>query len=173
MATDTIEQVAKETFGFEELRPGQREAVEAVVEGRDTLVVMPTGAGKSAIYQIAAVVLSGPTVVVSPLIALQRDQVDDLEDHDAGGAAQANSTLSARERRDTFSDLRGGDLEFLFLAPEQFNRPETIDEVKRVRPSLFVVTRRTASAPGATTSVRTTCASAPSPTRSGARRSSR
>src|ERR671933_146637 len=73
-----IRRVAREAFGFERLRPGQLEAIEAVLAGRDALVVMSTGSGKSAIYQIAGLLVPGATVVVSPLIALQRDQVDVL-----------------------------------------------------------------------------------------------
>src|SRR3954467_8372634 len=94
---DRIERVAREAFGFEALRPGQREAIEAVLAGRDTLVVMSTGSGKSAIYQIAGVLIEGATVVVSPLIALQRDQVDDLAQRAAGGAAKLNSAQPAAE----------------------------------------------------------------------------
>ena len=72
---DSIDRVAREVFDFPALRPGQREAIESVLAGRDTLVVMSTGAGKSAIYQIAGLLIAGATMVVSPLIALQRDQV--------------------------------------------------------------------------------------------------
>ena len=71
---DELERVARETFGWERLHPEQLTAMEAVVAGRDVLAVLPTGAGKSAIYQVPALLLDGPTVVVSPLIALQRDQ---------------------------------------------------------------------------------------------------
>src|SRR6185312_11325977 len=95
---DRIARVAREAFGFEALRPGQREAIEAVLAGRDTLAVMSTGSGKSAIYQIAGLLMPGATVVVSPLIALQRDQVDDLAERAAGGAAQLNSKISTSER---------------------------------------------------------------------------
>ena len=70
---DRIRRLARERLGFETLRPGQLEAVEAVLDGRDTLAVMSTGSGKSAIYQLAGLMLDGPTIVVSPLIALQRD----------------------------------------------------------------------------------------------------
>ena len=90
---DPIDRVARETFGYESLRPGQREAIEAVLAGRDTLVIMSTGAGKSAIYQIAGAADPGATVVVSPLIALQREQVEDLHRR---GAAQLNSTVAPR-----------------------------------------------------------------------------
>ncbi len=135
---DRIDQVAQDVFGYDGLRHGQREAIETVLGGRDTLVVMPTGSGKSAIYQIAALLIDGPTVVVSPLIALQRDQVTALQAHGAE-AAQANSAVRSSERRETFEDFRSGDLEFLFLAPEQFNNPETLEQLKASLPSLFVV----------------------------------
>jgi ATP-dependent DNA helicase RecQ len=138
-AAADIQAVARERLGLEELRPGQVEAVSAVLDGHDTLVVMPTGSGKSAVYQIAGSMLGGPTVVVSPLIALQRDQVESIGDADVGVADAANSTIGAKERRKIFEDLRQGELEFLFVAPEQLHNPETRAELKSARPSLFVV----------------------------------
>lgn len=140
-SADRIVPLARETFGYPELRPGQREAIEAVLGGRDTLAVMPTGYGKSAIYQVAALLLDRPTIVVSPLIALQRDQVGSLEELDAAGgsASEANSAMPASDRRRAFEDLRAGHLEFLFLAPEQLRRPEVVDELRAAQPSLFVV----------------------------------
>src|SRR3954453_16479984 len=95
-----IGRLAKERFGFEALRPGQREGVEAVVSGRDALVVMSTGSGKTAIYQLAGMLIDGPTIVVSPLIALQRDQVDAAD----GEAELINSTISEREREEAFEE---------------------------------------------------------------------
>src|SRR5437762_13911742 len=111
----TIERLARERFGFAALRPGQREGVEAVVAGRDALCVMSTGSGKSAIYQLAGMLIDGPTIVVSPLIALQRDQVDAAE----GEAELINSTLTEREREEAFEEAEEGDVEFVLLAPEQ------------------------------------------------------
>ena len=93
-------------MGLEELRPGQGEAIEHLLAGRDCLVVMPTGSGKSAVYQLAGHLLDGPTLVVSPLIALQRDQVTSIGESDIGDAAAANSTISAKARRQIFDDLR-------------------------------------------------------------------
>ncbi len=114
--------------------------MESVLAGRDTLAVMPTGSGKSAIYQVPALLLDGPTVVVSPLIALQRDQVAGLLEHDgAGGAVQANSSQSERAREAAFEALRAGEVEFFFLAPEQLSKPEVLDAVAEARPSLFVI----------------------------------
>src|SRR5918999_3248833 len=139
VATDRIERVAHEAFGFEALRPGQREAIEAVLDGRDTLAVMSTGSGKSAIYQIAGLLTDGATVVVSPLIALQRDQVEDLAERAAGGAAQLNSTLPASERERALAELAEDALEFLLLAPEQLANRDVLDELAVAKPSLLVV----------------------------------
>src|SRR3954470_7435229 len=97
-----VERLAKERFGFEALRPGQREGVEAVVGGRDALCVMSTGSGKSAIYQLAGLMIDGPTVVVSPLIALQRDQVEAVEEEGIAEAEVINSTLSEAQREEAF-----------------------------------------------------------------------
>src|SRR3954462_7062758 len=134
-----IERVAREAFGFSELRPGQAEAITAALEGRDVLAVMSTGAGKSAIYQIAGLLTPGSTVVVSPLIALQRDQVEGLKPLAAGGAAQLNSSLPRAEREEALHELAEDALEFLFLAPEQLAREDVLDELAVGDISLFVV----------------------------------
>jgi ATP-dependent DNA helicase RecQ len=139
VAQDRIERVANEVFGFEALRPGQREAIEAVLAGRDTLAVMSTGSGKSAIYQIAGLLTPGATVVVSPLIALQRDQVEDLAERAAGGAAQLNSHVPASERERALAELAEEALEFLFLAPEQLANEDVLAELAVAHPSLLVV----------------------------------
>src|SRR5919202_2416761 len=138
-AQERIERVAREAFGFERLRPGQLEAIEAVLGGRDALVVMSTGSGKSAIYQIAGLLTPGATVVVSPLIALQRDQVEDLAERAAGGAAQLNSQIPASQRERALAELAEDALEFLFLAPEQLANREVLDELAVSHPSLLVV----------------------------------
>ncbi|HEX4979829.1 MAG TPA: ATP-dependent DNA helicase RecQ [Acidimicrobiales bacterium] len=135
-----VERVAREAFGFDSLRPGQAEAIEAVLGGRDTLAVLPTGAGKSAIYQLPAVLLDGPTIVISPLIALQRDQVESLAGIGPDAvAASANSSIPSRARRAALDGVRAGDVEFLFLAPEQLRRDDVLDALGESRPSLFVV----------------------------------
>jgi ATP-dependent DNA helicase RecQ len=111
-----------------------------VMAGSDTLVVMPTGSGKSAVYQVPAMLLDGPTVVVSPLISLQRDQVAGLLGRQGAGAAvQANSSLSDKAREAAFDALRAGEVEFFFLAPEQLAKPEVVAAVAEAKPSLFVV----------------------------------
>ena len=100
--------------------------------------MLPTGAGKSAIYQLAALLIPGPTVVVSPLIALQRDQVAALVANGVD-AAEANSQVKAAERRQAFDDMIAGDLEFLFVAPEQLANPEVLEQTEAAKPSLVVV----------------------------------
>jgi ATP-dependent DNA helicase RecQ len=100
---------------------------------------MPTGYGKSAIYKLAAAAVDGCTVVVSPLVALQRDQVKGLADEDVGAAVQVNATLGERHRAEAFERLRRGEVEFLFVAPEQLARADTVEAIRDGRPSVFVV----------------------------------
>src|SRR4051794_34222409 len=141
MATrmDRIRRVGREALGFDELRPGQAEVVEAVLAGRDALAVMATGYGKSAIYQIAGLLLDGPTLVVSPLIALQREQVERLDDGRLGGAAAVSSAVRESERDEALADAREDRLEFLFMSPEQLANPDVLAEVAEAAPSLMVV----------------------------------
>ena len=133
-----LRKAARETLGFDEVYPEQERPIQTILEGRDTLVVMPTGAGKSAIYQLAGILLDGLTIIVSPLIALQRDQVEAL-DHAGLSAAHLNSTLTDRERDDLFDRLDAGEIAFLFLAPEQLANEETVSRLQRAKPALFVV----------------------------------
>src|SRR6476469_6916713 len=97
----------REHFGFRRFRPGQQRAIEAAMEGRDTIVVMPTGSGKSVCFQLPALALEGTTVVVSPLIALMKDQADALRGRGIS-VAEFNSTLSAREQREATEAVAGG-----------------------------------------------------------------
>ncbi|HEY1341177.1 MAG TPA: RecQ family ATP-dependent DNA helicase [Bryobacteraceae bacterium] len=133
-----IARVAREQLGFESLRPGQEEAIRAILDGHDTLVVQPTGSGKSAIYQIAGLLMSGSTIVVSPLIALQKDQVDSLEDVPADAVA-VNSAQPAADVRTGLKRVTQGKIEYIFLAPEQLRRAETVEMLKSARISLFVI----------------------------------
>jgi ATP-dependent DNA helicase RecQ len=109
--------VLRETFGHADFRPGQEPIVNAVLAGRDCIGVMPTGAGKSLTYQIPARLLGGTTLVVSPLIALMKDQVDAMG-RVGLRATFLNSSLSPEERRDRVRSLRSGELELLYAAPE-------------------------------------------------------
>jgi len=134
-----VHKIAKEKFGFEKLQLGQEEGIQALLDGRDALVVQPTGSGKSAIYQIAGLLMDGPTIVISPLIALQKDQVDSINENDVAEAALVNSQQRVTAIRDAFEKFEEDGIEYLFLAPEQLHKPETLARLKTNPPSLFVV----------------------------------
>jgi ATP-dependent DNA helicase RecQ len=133
-----VEQLARETFGWRELRPGQLEAIQSVTRGRDTLAVMATGSGKSAIYQLAGVLIEGATLVISPLISLQRDQIEGLDEELPGEATALDGSLSAAQRERRLAEL-GHEVEFLFMAPEQLARSETVARLAESGVSLLVV----------------------------------
>jgi ATP-dependent DNA helicase RecQ len=133
----SIQRIARERLGFDQLRPGQLEAIIAAASGRNVVAVLPTGAGKSAIYELVGLLKTAPTVVVSPLIALEDDQLAHL--HGVGlSATVVNSKLSNRARAEALSTLGDSD-EFVFVAPEQLTNSETRTALMRVRPGLFVV----------------------------------
>ena len=112
-----IDEALTATFGFAGFRRGQREIIEAVVTGRDCIGIMPTGAGKSLTFQLAARVLGGTTLVISPLIALMKDQVDGLDE--AGfRSTYLNSSLAPEEQRDRVARMRAGEYELVYAAPE-------------------------------------------------------
>ncbi len=137
-----IEQLLKQYFGYDTFLPGQLEIIQTVVSGRDAFVLMPTGAGKSLIYQLSSLLLPGLTVVVSPLIALMQDQVDRLQ---ANGIAATfiNSFLSNSERTDRERDVLNGKIKLLYVAPERLltgSFLSLLDEVdSRVGISLLAV----------------------------------
>ena len=138
-----LQRVAAETFGWHELRPEQLQAMEAVTAGRDVLAVLPTGAGKSAIYQVPAVPQDYPTLVVSPLVALQRDQrtgiVEQTRGGDAPDAVVINSMQRAQETRDAWEVVDAGGAAYVFLAPEQLATTEVVKRLSEVGIGLFVV----------------------------------
>ena len=114
----------REVFGFRDFRPGQADIVAAVLAGEDVLAVLPTGAGKSLCYQLPALLLGGLTVVVSPLIALMRNQVTQLEAYGVSVGA-LNSTNSPAENDRTIARIKDGTLRLLYAAPERLNLPGT------------------------------------------------
>ena len=136
--------LAASSFSIPKLRPGQLAAMNALAGGRDVLAVMPTGYGKSATYQVAARYLYNqtgrPAVVVSPLIALQEDQLDGLNGQLGDGVAVAiNSSRSDAEVEDAWEAAESGKATFLFLAPEQLAKQETVDRIAKLDITMFVV----------------------------------
>ena len=133
-----LTEALKKHWGYDSFRPLQAEAMQCVLEKRDSLVVLPTGGGKSLCYQVPAVVNDGLAVVVSPLISLMKDQVDGLQ---ACGvpAACINSSLTADERRWVASDVRAGKLRLLYIAPERLVQPRTIDFLRDANVSFIAV----------------------------------
>ncbi len=137
-AADQLYKILRNQFSLQEFRPGQQEAVEAVLGGKDALVVMPTGSGKSLIYQLPALLLPGLTVVVSPLIALMKDQTDKLGE--LGVDARAiNSTLTDREKAAEEEAVEQGDGKILYVTPERFRDRDFFEVLLGREVSLFVV----------------------------------
>jgi ATP-dependent DNA helicase RecQ len=126
-------------FGFEAFRPGQAEAVQAALVGRDALVVMPTGAGKSLCYQLPALMRDDLTVVVSPLVSLMQDQVEALERVAPGRAALVNAQQDAGANRAALDRAAAGEVRLLYIAPERFSSPGFAQALKAAGVGLFVV----------------------------------
>ena len=131
-------QVLQETFGYQQFRPGQEAIIDTVVSGRDCLVVMPTGGGKSLCYQIPALLLNGLTVVVSPLISLMKDQVDQLL---ANGVAAAclNSTQTREQQLEVMAGCRTGQIRLLYIAPERLMLDNFLEHLAHWNPVLLAV----------------------------------
>ncbi len=138
MGIEDARAMLRQAFGYEGFRPGQERAVAAILAGRDTLVVLPTGGGKSLCFQVPALLLPGLTVVVSPLIALMKDQVDALT---ARGlpATFINSSLSYHEVADRLTRAQRGEWRLLYVAPERFESGSTADRLRQVGVSLLAV----------------------------------
>lgn len=136
----TLQQALKHFFGYDQFRLNQQSIIEAVLQGRDVLAIMPTGGGKSICYQLPAMLLPGLTVVISPLIALMKDQVDALR---ANGiqAAFLNSTQSAAEQQNIINAVRSGTIKLLYLAPERLfsNQQQFVNLLSTLKCSLFAI----------------------------------
>ena len=131
--------MANDVFGWSQLRPTQLEAMESVLAGRDVLAVMATGSGKSAIYQVPAVLIDGATLVVSPLIALQRDQISGLAATHAPDAVAINSLLDSDDIARNWRAVRENEAEYVFLAPEQLANDAVVAALSEIDISLVVV----------------------------------
>ncbi len=132
------EVIAKDVFGYRGLRPGQSAAITALAAGGDGLVVMPSAAGKSAVYEIAAIARGGPAVVISPLLSLQRDQARALQARGVR-AFPVNSATRAADREQAYQLLRDGTPGFVYLAPEQLARDDVRAVLAAAPPALLAV----------------------------------
>src|SRR5690606_13494837 len=135
---DDARRVLRDVFGYDAFRGRQEQAIGAALAGRDVLVLMPTGGGKSLCYQIPALLRTGVGVVVSPLIALMEDQVRALRELGIR-AAFLNSTLGRREQQDVIDDVRSGSLELLYVAPERLLQPQTLELLDAVPISIIAI----------------------------------
>src|SRR4051794_14831929 len=129
----------RELFGFEGFRPGQREAVVAARDGRDVLVVMPTGSGKSLCYQLPALMRTDLTLVVSPLVSLMQDQVEALQRVAPGRVALVNAQQDAGTNRRAVDAAVAGRIRVLYVAPERFASPGFLERIREADIGLFVV----------------------------------
>src|SRR5438067_1572654 len=128
----------QELFGLEDFRPAQREVIEDVLAGRDVLCVMPTGAGKSLCYQLPAAISDGLSIVVSPLISLMEDQVQQLRDEGVP-AALLNSSLSPAMQRTVLGELQSGFKGLLYVAPERFFAPSFQSLLRTLHPKILAI----------------------------------
>jgi ATP-dependent DNA helicase RecQ len=133
-----LHRTLRQTFGITSLRTGQEDVINAVLNRRNTLAIMPTGAGKSLCYQLPALHLPGTTLIVSPLISLMKDQVDKLQEIGLH-ASQVNSTLSETEHGQTIENIQRKRSEFVFTTPEQLSNPSILDTLRDIALDLFVI----------------------------------
>ncbi|WP_053334521.1 RecQ family ATP-dependent DNA helicase [Gemmatimonas phototrophica] len=137
-ALSDARRVLREQFGYPDFRPPQIRAVQAVLSGRDALVVLPTGGGKSLCYQVPALVRAGLTIVISPLISLMKDQVETLR-RKGVASAYINSTLSRSDVADRLAEAREGRLKLLYLSPERAEAGRMVQQLSRIGVALFAV----------------------------------
>ena len=135
---NVLKDALKHHFGYSSFRPGQGEVIQQVLQGRDALVLMPTGGGKSLCYQLPAVMLPGVTVVVSPLIALMKDQVDGLIQQGVS-AAYVNSSLSQAEINQIFVRVGQGEIKLLYVAPERLKSHYFLEGLNQLALSFFAI----------------------------------
>ena len=135
---DRVHQLLHERFGHQCFRPGQEAIIAALLQGKHVLTVMPTGSGKSLCYQLPALLQDGCALVISPLIALMKDQVDALQAHGIA-ATFVNSSLSPQEQQERLYACRAGRYKLLYVAPERFRSPRFLDLIAQTRVSLFAV----------------------------------
>ena len=134
------QEILKHQFGYDSFRMNQQAAIESVLNKKDCVVLMPTGGGKSLCFQIPALMADGLTLVVSPLIALMKDQVDALKNN--GVAAEfLNSSQTSREQTEVFQKIKSGEIKILYVAPERLlqSGEQFIDFLKNINVALFAI----------------------------------
>jgi len=136
--TDDIQSTLQQHFGFNELLPGQQSVIQHLLNGHSAAAIFPTGGGKSLCYQLPALLLPGVTLVVSPLIALMKDQIDALRKRGIN-AQRLDSSLDVGEYKEVMRQLRDGELRLLYVAPERFNNERFRESMRPIRISLFAV----------------------------------
>ena len=138
VSSPKIRKILKERFGFTTLREGQKDVINSVLSGQPTLAIMPTGAGKSLCFQLPALALPGTTIVVSPLIALMKDQTEKL-DHLSIDAVELSSSLTTQEKNENVALAKSGRTEFLYVTPERLSTPEFLESMKKIKIDLLVI----------------------------------
>ena len=127
----------KRYFGFSQLRDGQKVSIDMVLKGRDCLVLMPTGGGKSICYQLPAVMMEGLTIVVCPLISLMQDQVQQLKAQGIG-AEYLNSSLSQEEEQRIYREIGEGNIKIVYVAPERLMRGRFLEQLSELKIAMIV-----------------------------------
>jgi ATP-dependent DNA helicase RecQ len=133
-----VHRILTERFGYSDFRPGQQEVIAALCDSHAALAVFPTGGGKSLCYELPALIWPGVTLVVSPLIALMKNQIDYLRSHGIA-AARMDSSLTEDEAKEASSQLQSGALKLLYVAPERFNNERFLERIRRTSIALFAV----------------------------------
>src|SRR5215216_5753013 len=136
-----LQSALQEHFGFKDFKGTQKEIIESLLSGKDTFVIMPTGGGKSLCYQLPAMILPGVAIIVSPLIALMKNQVDLVRGYNSSDdvAHFLNSTLSKKEVREVHDDLKSGRTRMLYVAPETLTKQDNLDFFSDLQISFFAV----------------------------------
>lgn len=135
--TETLESILKAKFGYESFAYGQKEAIESALAGNDTLVILPTGSGKSICYQLYPFVKEGTTIIISPLLSLMQDQLNKLRAYGIKNVCSINSTVTPNERQYIFNHLASYD--FILLSPEMLNQPHIINQLAQIKINLIAV----------------------------------
>jgi len=141
VATMTLEEGLQEYFGFNKFKGNQEKIIKSLMAGKDTFVIMPTGGGKSLCYQLPAIMSEGVAIIISPLIALMKNQVDLVRNYSSQDniAHFLNSSLSRTERNVVIKDIKGGQTKMLYVAPETLTKQETVDLFKEIKVSFIAV----------------------------------